>query len=234
MKIVSKVVADPKLREANVRAFKDIKTLKRMMSALSADLRDYNRTKSYSVAGEIDALKKRLTRMRQQQRNREGDRLCMPKNFALQAEAQIRYKLLNLVEKRKFSTTIVVGGKETGGCEYLPQSSRYSRPTVTFCVGHLWDRNVFQNFYSQSQMVSTDYIILSAVEYRTNVQHIRLFKATAYGITEKKRVDGWVGQSKIGKQKACFRQDRQAAIQMAQKLTVGSVNEHLKGETSHD
>jgi hypothetical protein len=158
----------------------------------------------------------------------------MPKNFALQEEANIRYKLLNLVDKRKFSTTIIVGGKETGSCEYLPQSSRYSRPTVTFCVGHLWHRNVFQNFYSQSQIVTTDYIVLSAVEYRTNVPHIRLFKATTYGITEKKRVDGWVGQSKLGKQKACFRQDRQAAIQMAQKLTVGSVNEHLKGETSHD
>jgi len=228
--VASKLTPDE--RQKRIIRFKDIKTLKKMASAFSADFKDYKRKKGYTVEHEISAIIHRLNRLRSEQRDREGDRLLVRKNFITETESRVRYNFSNLCEKRKFFATIIVGGKDAGSCEFTPKVTKYAKDAVTFCLGHMWYRNVWQNFYQDDRMVSKDYLVLSATEYRTNVQHIKLFQVTTFGVAEKKQVNGWVGQSKLGKQKCAFRTDRLAAIQAAQKLTVGSVNEHLKGEAN--
>jgi autonomous glycyl radical cofactor GrcA len=219
-------------RERAVLTFKDIRTLKRMMSAYSADIKDVRRGKSWNVEHEIRGLCERMKLMRKGQRDRSADPLQVKKSFALNAEKDIKRCLTDICSKRKFNETIIVGGKDTGTCEYKEGINRYSKPTVTLCVGHMWYRNVFKNIYDHNRLVQNDYIILSAVEYRTNVPHVRLYEAVAYGISEKGQVNGWIGQSKLGEQLCSFRTDKQAAIQAAQRLTVRSVNEQISGETN--
>jgi hypothetical protein len=221
-------------REKAVLSFKDIGTLRKMMVAISGDLKDYNRSKGYGTEREIKQIKDRLTSMRQHQRDRSGDPYNVTRNFATKAEGQIKGHLQDLCTKRKFKETVIVGGRETGTCEYKPPFNKYSQGTVTFCVGHMWHKNVWDKIYKDGRLVQKDYIILSAVEYKTNVPHVRLYEATAYGVTEKAQVNGWIGQSKLGKQMCSFRTDKLAAIQAAQRLTVGSVNQQLQGETSND
>lgn len=221
------------VREKHVLQVKDIATIRRILTALSSDLKDYNRSKSYGLQGEIDKIKNRLIMLRQHQRDRSRDPFYVTRSFAVRAEEKIKSALAKICEKRKFKETIVVGGRETGTCEYKPPINKYNTAEVTFCVGHMWYRNVYDNIYRDDRLVQKDYIILSAIEYRTNVPHVRLYEATAYGTSEKAQVNGWIGQSRLGKQMCSFRTDKLAAIQAAQRLTIGSVNQQLSGETDH-
>ena len=217
-------------RNAAILRYKDIRTARRLMSALSSDLKDYNRNKSSTLNSIIGNLKNRLNSMRQVQRDRSGDTLQSPRSFSRLAEDKIRKTLTDLVARRKFKTTIIIGGADTGTCEYR---TRNSNAEVTLCVGHMWYRNVYENIYKDHRLAQNEYIILSAVEYRTNVPHIRLYEATAYGTTEKKQMNGWIGQSKLGNQLCAFRTDKMLAIQAAQRLTLASVNKQLIGETTN-
>lgn len=221
-------------RNAEVLSYKDMQTAKRMLSALSSDLRDYNRTKGYSLESDIRDLKRTLVNIRQAMRDRSDDLLQSVNNFAQREEKKIAAHLQSLCVKRKFNLEVKIGGANTGACEYRAPINRYSKATVIFYVGHMWERNVWKNIYQNQRLVQNDYIILSATEYRVNVPHIRLYEARAYGTSEKTLVNGWIGQSKLGAQICSFRTDKVGAIQAAQRLTLGSVNQQLSGETSHD
>jgi hypothetical protein len=212
-----------------VQNFLDIRTLRRVFKALSADLKDYNRPKGYSLNSNIDDLKRTYTNMRQAQRNRDGDPLRVSKNFAKKAEQNIKVHLAELCSNRKFDEAIHIGGPKTGTASYTKARYR-KKPDVEFYVGHMWYRNVWLNLYQDNRMLSKDYIVLKAEEYRTNVQHVRLYEVATYGIAEKEMMHGWVGQTKLGKQRCVFRTDKKLAITAAQKLTIDAINEQLKGE----
>jgi hypothetical protein len=223
---VKKVKAD---RHQRVMEFLDIRTLRRLFKALSADLNDYNRPKTHALDSDIGDLKRTYINMRQYQRNRDGDPLMVPKSFAKRAEKQIKVNLSALCATRKFNEVINIGGPKTGTANYTKARYR-GKPDVEFNVGHLWYRNVWHNLYQDDRMLSKDYIVLKAEEYRTNVQHVRLYEVATYGIAEKEMVHGWVGQTKLGKQHCVFRTDKKLAITAAQKLTIDAINEQLKGE----
>lgn len=219
-------------RDAAVLAYKDIQTLRRMMLALSSDLKDMHRDKDRSTNSAINELKYQLTGLRQAQRDRSGDLLSSPKAAAKRTEEKIRVKISELVSSRKFKETIIVGGKAAGTCKHEKGGYRFAHAKVTFNVGHMWLRDVWENIHKGERFDGQDYLVLSAAEYLTNVPQIRLYEVTTYGMKERKQVNGWIGQSKVGDQKCAFKTDKFAAIQAARKLVLEAINNQL-GETDH-
>ena len=219
-------------RDKAVHVFKDIRTLRRMFKALSSDVADWKRNKGYSLTNELDTLRSRYDQLKTTQRNRDGDPLRFPKNFVKKTEQNIKTNLSSLVAARKFNETIKIGKDRKGTATYIKATGYGRKPTVELRVGYAWYRSVWQKLYEGERNLTLDYIILSATEYRTNVQHVRLYEVSAYGITEKETVHGWVGQSKLGKQHCAFRVDRKLAINAGQKLALNTINESLKGETN--
>lgn len=227
-------------RENAVLQFKDMMSLRRMLHVLSTDFGDWRREKGYAANKYITDMKEELQGMRVRMRDRTGDPLMVAKTFRQNEVKEIKRLMAGLVQKRKFLETIIVGGKDAPACNYKmsPGYSRRDLPSVTLVVGHMWRKRVWNNLYvdmKNPRLLTPDYIILSAVEYRTNVPHVRLYEAIAYGIKEKGRVNGWVGQSKLGKQHCAFKPDKIAAIKAAETYTVHRVNEQLKpeGETTN-
>jgi hypothetical protein len=133
--------------------------------------------------------------LRRKSRDRSDDTLAFPRSFQKNEAKKIKNLLTNLCVKRKFNTTVIVGGKDAPTCKFESNPYRRQPPTVTLVVGHMWGKRVWDNIYTSMEnqrLTNTDYIILSAVEYRTNVRHVRLFEATAYGIKEKEKVNGCI------------------------------------------
>ena len=73
-------------------------------------------------------------------------------------------------------------------------------------------------------MVNDNIVVLAATEYRTNVPHIRLYEACVYNTFSHRMANGWIGQSKLGKQRCAFMTDRSLAINEATKLAARAVN----------
>jgi hypothetical protein len=215
-------------RNIAVQMYKDRLTLKRMMSALSADLKDYNREKSSETNSNIINLKSRLIYLRQAARHKVDD-LQSPRSLAGRETDRIKERLVNFAYGRKFDITATVTNKGPYG-EYEKPWRTGANPTIKLNVGVMWYRSVYENIYKNQGFVKEhDLIVLQAVEYRTNVPNIRIYSAIVYSIPEKTHMSGWIGQAKLGG-KSTFRMDRSAALKAAQQLTVKSVNKHIKGE----
>ena len=135
-------------RDKAVRAFKDIRTLRRMFKALSADVKDYKRQKGYSLTNELETLQSRYIQLKTAQRDRDGDPLRFPKSFVKKTEQNIKRNLSSLVATRKFNDSIKIGKDRKGTATYTGTKVTYGRrPDVEFRVGWGWYRSVWKKLY---------------------------------------------------------------------------------------
>jgi UTP-glucose-1-phosphate uridylyltransferase len=128
-----------------------------------------------------------------------------------------------MVERRRTRWDVEVGGSidRTGHAFKSKVSNR-----MEFRLGYLWYSKVYQQLVNTRLTNGKDIILLDAMEYRVNVQGVRLYAVTAYDFKTKKEVKGYVGQSTLDN-KTVFRKTAKEAINAAQNLTVRSVNEKL-------
>jgi hypothetical protein len=152
--------------------------------------------------------------------------IVSPKTFAERYAAGNVQLFKKYVAERRFAYEIECGKR----CGAKWEKSRYSKGDAHFYIGYMWRRNVWKRFVQNKSMVTDNILIIRAEEYKINVDHIRLYEATVFDLKEKKEVNGYIGQSKLGG-KAVFKKERNLAIAGAIALARKNVSEKLLGET---
>lgn len=100
-------------------------------------------------------------------------------------------------------------------------------------VGWRWKEKIFNQFYKNAELPSSDYLVLSGEEIRTNHRGIRLFEVQAYGFKERLVMTMYVGQSSVGRKRAAIKRRHHDAIDAAIRLHQKEFIKAATGE-SHE
>jgi hypothetical protein len=218
------VTADVERKRA-VRCYHDIKLARAMLGVMASDITEYHRSKSNDFEQSISELRNQLQQMRRAQRPVE--RLTRAA-YAKTEISRISADLGSLFRGWACSPNLAISKSEPDA------KSRNGRraATVDIRVGYLWHRRIWETIHKDKRMVTPNTVVLTATEYRTNVQHIRLYEVSAYNVISGRMSRGWVGQTKLGKQACVFVKDKTLAITEALKLTTKAIDSQVKGEIS--
>lgn len=204
-----------------VKLYRDIQLLRRMFLLITTK-KEWKVVTGFSgVMNVVNQLKT----FRSMQRQRKDP---LETRLQRREEAAIISYMGNLVQMRGLSAYVTVAKNPTVKAIYKFYRKE-KRVTVT--VGYLWRRSVWDKVHQDNRM-TTAHLILSATEYRTNTPHIRIYKATAFSFSSRKVLEGWIAQSKIGKQKCEFLPigGHTNAILVAKKLAAKAVDNKIMGK----
>lgn len=127
--------------------------------------------------------------------------------------------------------TVHVGGKPFAEKGEKP---KYGNATITIRVGWAWRRTVYDPLYKNGNLDSQSWFLLSAQEVKVNDRMIRLYRGLAYSRANNETREVYVGQARLGGQKAAVRATASAAAEAARALIAQEIDTKLTQENSDD
>lgn len=217
-------------REARIRAWKQIQVMRFPVAAL----------KAAAAKGIMDTYNQTIyvTRLSNEIRNLR-DNLREPKitwTSPRQREIdEIVEKVTLLVGGENPRTTITVNiGSEHKGDKQKGTGKKFH--DITVCVGHMWLRKVYDNFYRKDflrLLVNDSWLILKADRLKINDKHVILYEGIGWnrGTNETRRI--YIGKNKVDG-KADIKFTAVSAVQAAHALASRAIDKQLKleGETN--
>jgi len=125
----------------------------------------------------------------------------------------------------KTDVQVTIGLIPTGYKTKREDRSRYaSGPLIAITVGHMWERKVWREFYSNKNL-DTDWFVLAATEVRVNRKNqFRLFEARLFQPSTNINKDGYIIKSTIGEKTAAVANTASQAVE----LGYAMISEELK------
>lgn len=220
-------------RDQLVKAVHEIQYIRKMLAAVDGKEKGSDMWTKLVQLPSIKAVRERLHALRHDMKQREQWReKAAEKREKAAIEQIVPDKCLDYP---KIKVRVHVGQAAPNGerswvdYEKPYRSSGYVQPgVINVYVGHMWRKKVYlpllvnRNFWD-----TATHFICSAEEYRINVKHIRLYTAVCWHRQTKEMRIGYIGQSKIGKQKAEFHTSKTMAIHHATLLVAKDLDAQL-------